>query len=178
MATRPSRGRRARFSLRAIIHGWPWYYESTAVYPHEFLLRTVPNSVGYYTGSAPNWLVNPTAFEPAPDDLDGISLFREDFVTKEHLARVNKHPLGARVARIKAKECMTLHLSLKPAPDDKQPPGHVIVPEMPYLTRSQQNNPLRKKIRDLAQQLAQLASQREVYTPPGLPNPVSRSRAK
>jgi hypothetical protein len=47
-----------------------------------------------------NWAINPLAFEPAKDDVDGISLFRADFVTREYLASVNSHTKGVRVARV------------------------------------------------------------------------------
>jgi hypothetical protein len=177
VATRQSRGRRARFSLRNIIRGWPFYYETTPVFPNEVLLRTVPNSPGFYTPSIPNWTINPNAFEPAKDDLDGISLFREDFVTPKNLASITKHVNGVRVARVTAKECTGLQLSLKPDPDISQPRGHVLVPEMAFIKKGPQNKSQREKIKDLAQELAQKATKNQIYTPPGLPDPVKKPKA-
>ena len=177
MATHQSRGRRARFSLRNIIRGWPCYYENTPVFPNEVLLRTVPNSIGFYTRTMQNWAINPIAFDPAPDDVDGISLFREDFVTPENLASINTHTNGVRVVRVTAKECTDLQLSLKPDPDGTQPPGHVLIPEMTHIKKSPQNKPQRQKIKDLAQELAQIASKNEIYTPPGLPDPATRPKS-
>ena len=178
MATSQSRGRRARFSLRSIIRGWPWYYETTPVFPNEVLLRTVPNSVSYYTKTMGNWAINPSAFEPARDDTDGISLFREDFITAKNLASTNTHLNGVRVARLVAKQCTGLQLSVKPAPDPKDPPGHTLIPEMLFLgKKTAQNKAQKQNIKDLAQKLALIASKNEIYTPRGLPDPVSRSQS-
>lgn len=179
MATRPARGRRARFSLRAIIRGWPWYYETDPVFPNEVLLRTVPNSIGYYTKAMGKWAINPNAFEPARDDTDGISLFREDFVTKEQLGRLSRHANGVRVARLVARECTTLQLSLSPAPDPDWSPGHMVIPELSaalfFVKRTPQTKPQIQRIKDLAQELAQIATRHEIYIPDGMPDPVVRS---
>ncbi len=177
MATSQGRGRRARFSLRNIIRGWPWYYETAPVCPDEVLLRTVPNSIGFYTQTMEHWAINPNAFEPAQDDVDGISLFREDFITSEDLASISTHHNGVRVARVIAKECTDLHLSLNPDPDDSQPPGHTVIPEMPFVRKGPHNKAQRQNIKDLAQKLAQVASKNEIYTPRGLPDPVTRPRS-
>jgi hypothetical protein len=175
LATRRSRGRRARFSLRAVARGWPWYYETTAVFPNEILLRTVPNSIGYYSQSMGIWAVNPTAFEPRTVDVDGISLYREDFVTKKYLASVSGYPTGVRVASVTAKDCTNLHLSLQPSPDPKGPSGHLVIPEMAFVKKTPQTKDLKRKIQDLAQKLAQIASKNEIYTPPGLVNPLNKA---
>jgi len=120
-----------------------------------------------------NWAVNPSAFEPRPIDVDGISLFREDFVTQEYLASVNKHPAGARVARITAKELAKLGLSLQPSPDPNGPPGHTVISEMRFTKRTAQNKAQIQKMRDIAQELAQISSKNEIYAPEGLPDPVA-----
>jgi len=124
-----------------------------------------------------NWVINPNAFEPAKDDADGISFFREDFVSKEHLASVSTHGNGVRVGRVLAKECTALSLSLKPAPDPSQPPGHLVIPEMLFIKKTPETKEQKRKIQDLAQKLAQLASNNEVYTPPGMPDPIARPRS-
>lgn len=176
MGANPSRGRRARFSLRALIRGWPWYYETCPICPYEVLLRTVPNSAGYYTKNMRNWAINPNAFEPAQDDTDGISLFREDFVTQEHLASKSTHVNGVRVSRVTARDCIALKLTPKPAPDPNEPRGHVVIPEMPFIKKAQRTKAEWRKILDSAQKLAQIASKNEIYTPPGLQDPVKRQQ--
>jgi hypothetical protein len=124
-----------------------------------------------------NWAINPSAFEPAKDDVDGISLFREDFVTKENLASVSTHLNGVRVARVKAMVCTRLQLSLNPAPDSDGPPGHTVIPEMPFVKKTPQTKAQVQKIRDFAQSLAQIASKNEVYTPPRMSDPIARPRS-
>jgi len=124
-----------------------------------------------------NWAINSLAFEPVQDDEDGISLFREDFVTREYLASVNKHPMGVRVSRVRAKECTSLHVSLKPSPREDQPPGHLVIPEMPFMNKKSPQGKLRRQeIQRLALMLARIASNNEIYTPPGLPDPAARTR--
>lgn len=123
-----------------------------------------------------NWAINPLAFEPAKDDVDGISLFREDFVTKEYLASVNTHPKGVRVARLIASDCIGLHLSLNPSPDPTVPPGHAVIPDMPFLKRTPQTKLQIQEIKDSAQKLAQIASKNRIYAPPGLADPTTSLR--
>jgi hypothetical protein len=134
----------------------------------------VPNSIGYYSKVMGNWTIDPNAFQPAKDDADGISLFREDFVTAEDLSSMSTHPKGVRVARVLARECTSLHLSLNPAPDPHVPPGHTVIPEMVFLKRTAQTNIQAQNIKDLSQKLAQIASENDIYTPPGMPDPVTR----
>jgi len=136
----------------------------------------VPNSIGYYSKVMGNWTIDPNAFQPAKDDADGISLFREDFVTAEDLSSMSTHPKGVRVARVLARECTSLRLSLSPAPDPHVPPGHTVIPEMVFLKRTPQTNIQAQNIKDLAQKLAQIASENDIYTPPGMPAPVTRPR--
>jgi len=176
VATRPSHGRRARISLRAIIRGWPWYYETAKVVRNEVLLRTVPNGIFYYTKTMGNWAINPSAFEPAKDDVDGISLFREDFVTPKDLASVNPHPNGVRVARVFARQFGSLNLSVKPSPDASGPPGHAIVPELHFVRKTPQTKDLKRKMLDLAQKLAQFASKNKIYTPQGMSDPIVKKK--
>jgi hypothetical protein len=134
----------------------------------------VPNSIGYYNKIMGNWAIDPNAFQPAKDDDDGISLFREDFVTAEDLSSMSTHRNGVRVARILAKEFTGLHVSVNPAPDPHMPPGHTVIPEMIFLKRTAHTNIQVQNIKDLAQKLAQIASRNDIYTPPGMPDPVIR----
>lgn len=175
MATHPA-GRRARFSFRALTRGWPWYYETTPVFRGEVLLRTVPNSIGYYTADTPDWKINPNAFEPRPVDLDGISLFRLDFVTEVQLAARSTSATGVRVARISVREILAHNLSVTPSPNLSGPAGHVVIPEMPFVKKTAQTKDRKNAIRDLAAKLSLSASRNRVYAPPGLPDSVARSR--
>ena len=157
------RGRRARLTLRTIIRGWPWYYETTPIFPSEVLLRAIPNAPGYFSQSMSNWSVNPYAFEPNKKrDTDGMSFFRLDFTTPKEVALSNLHALGARVARITVQQLCGLQLDVQCDPDENQLPGHVIVPGMKFVANRTKAE--KRRIADLSQQLAQFATQNRVYS--------------
>ncbi len=165
-----SPGRRSRLRLCTLVRGWPWYFESKPVFPREVLLRSIPNSQGYFNVSRGGWTVDPYAFEPhRKRDIDGMSFFREDFTTPEELARTNRHPQGARIAQITVQQLRALGLDVVCAPDQNQLPGHVIVPGMRYASNRLKEE--KHRIADLSQRLAQYATSNGVYCPPGLPNP-------
>jgi hypothetical protein len=170
--TKGSRGRRGRLTLRTIIRGWPWYYETTPIFPREILLRAIPNAPGYLKEDMGNWAVDPYAFEPNKKrDTDGMSFFRLDFTTPKEVADANRHPDRARVVRITVEQLHGLGLAVECDPDPLELAGHVIVPDMKFAKRSKDE---KRKIADLSQKLAQFASRNKVYSPRGLPNPVRR----
>src|SRR5271155_905404 len=123
VATSNSRGRRARFSLRTIAKGWPWYHEATSVHSDEVLLRAIPNAPGYFSEEMGSWKVNPYNFAPRKSDSDGLSFFREDFVTAHELAKKNSYVSGVRVGRITVQQLAELGLNAEPSPDATQPAG-------------------------------------------------------
>jgi hypothetical protein len=115
------------------------------------------------------WAVAPSAFTPRKVDTDGLSVFREDFVTKESLAEKNPHPAKARVSSIFVVQLRGLELEVKPDPIKEFPSGHSLLPEVKYS-----DNPTdaeRQKIKDNSQKLAQLATENGLYSPPGMPAP-------
>lgn len=164
-------GRRARLTFRTLIRGWPWYYETTPIFPNEVLLRAIPNALGYFSRSMGNWSVNAYTFEPNKKrDTDGMSFFRLDFTTPKEVARVNLHPLGARVGRITVQQLRELQLDVQCDPDEEQLPGHVIVPGMKFVAKLPKAE--KRRIADLSQKLAQFATQNGVYSPPGVHDPM------
>jgi hypothetical protein len=169
------RGRRSRFSLRTIARGWPWYYESAPIHPAEVLLRAIPNTAGYYKEEMGDWQVNPYTFQPNKKrDIDGMSFFREHFTTPGKVASTNKHPDRARVARVMAWQLQQLGLEAIAQPDEKELPGHVIVPGMRFVDKNLQSQDTRRGITDLSQQLARLATKNGVMNPLKLPMPAAR----
>jgi len=110
------------------------------------------------------WAVAPYAFKPHKKrDLDGMSFFREDFVTPEQVVEACTHPDGAYVARIKVSRLRRLGLAVQPDPDPNILPGHTIVPGLRYV--EQRPTPERRRIEDLSRQLAELASNGIAYSP-------------
>ncbi len=124
-----NRGGRARVCLGSLTRWPPWlfHFETDQVTPGEILLRTIPNSRGYYTPEAG---IQRLSFEPRPLDDDGISLFRLNFLTPEKLASDNTHPKGVCVAAIPAQAFFGNGLTILPTPSKL--PGHVSVPELNY----------------------------------------------
>lgn len=124
-----NRGRRARVCLGSLTRWppWPFHFETDPVIPGEILLRTIPNSKGYYTPEAG---IQRLSFEPRPLDDDGISLYRLNFLTAEKLARDNTHPKGIWVAAIPARAFFGNGLTILPT--SSKLPGHVSVPELNY----------------------------------------------
>lgn len=173
METSASPGRRARLRFRTLVRGWPWYYEFTPIFPGEVLLRAIPNVLGYFKESMGNWAVDPYAFVPRKQDIDGISLFREDFATPKEIVISNRHAAGVRIARVTVLQLSELGLNVECDPDQSQPAGHVIVPGLKFVAKPPKEE--KRRIADLSQKLAQFASSNGVYCPPGLPNPVRQS---
>lgn len=126
-------------------------------------MRTIPNAANYFKSTMGKWAVVPYAFKPSKTrDLDGMSFFREDFVTPEQVAKACTHPDGAYVARIKVSRLHKLGLAVQPNPDPDLLPGHAIVPGLRYEQRSTQE---RRRIEDLSRQLAELATNGIAYSP-------------
>jgi hypothetical protein len=168
--TGKNRGRRARLRLRTLVR-WLNYYEDTAVSLDETLLRAIPNTPQHFNEEMGNWKIAPYAFEPRKVDVDGISFFREDFSTPKLVAEANRHPSRARVGRVSAEQLRELLLTIVAAPDNSQPAGHAIIPEMRYVVKALRSTQERDQMRDLFQKLAQFASKNPIYSPPGLADP-------
>jgi len=171
--TRASPGRRARLRFCTLARGWPRYYETTPIFTREVLLRAIPNAPGYFKGRIGKWAVDPYAFQPnRKRDVDGMSFFREDFTTPKEVADTNRHPAGARVAKITVQQLRSLGLDVECGPDESQLPGHAIVPGMRFVEGLSKEQ--KRSIATLSLKLAEFASANGVYCPPGLPDPPLR----
>ena len=73
--------------------------------------------------------VQRVAFAPNQKDTDGISVFRELFITPERIASAGRSSAGYYVARLAVCELLKLGLTVVPDPRENQPPGHALVPE-------------------------------------------------
>jgi hypothetical protein len=80
--------------------------------------------------------VSEVAFRPTDEDFDGISLFREMFLSPRDLSAIGRKPPYA-VTRIRASDVIDIGVSLDVTPDPKQPPGHVSVPELNTASRKE-----------------------------------------
>lgn len=168
MANKLDRGRRARLSLRSLVRGWPWFYETSPVFRNEVLLRTIPNSIGYYTPPMGPWAVSLDAFDPKKNDSDGISLYREAFISPEELARINTHKAGVRVGKVHVNDFHKLGLSVLSTPDPSGPPGHVSIPEMMFVKKTAQTAIQVQNIKVLALKLSRVANANGIFVPAGM----------
>ena len=108
----------------------------------------------YYDSSLP-LPVMPVAFQPDRErDVDGLSFFREDFVSPIRLAAANENARGCCVTRLRVKDLHDLGLSVLPTPHPDEQAGHVIVPEMSYGTYKNS----KKQVKDIQDKLARKAS--------------------
>lgn len=170
MGNKHNRGRRCRLRFRTLIR-WPWYYETCRVTPGEYLLRAIPNSAGYLKADKGKWSISPYAFKPHKKrDLGGMSFFREDFASPETVASSNRHPGGARVARVRVRDLLKLGLTAEVDVDPAGPAGHVVVPGMAFVEQPPKAE--KQRIDALTQKLAVLASEQAIYSPRGMLPPA------
>ena len=172
MAINPaSRGRRCRIRPSTLIR-WPWYwwyFETDPVKPCEFVLRTIPDGINYYSPSLPV-PINRFAFEPMKRDTDGLSLFRLDFISAKALAQPPRNKKNAYyVARLKVADVLKEGFTIQPKLDPDVP-GHVIIPELiSYADYKESKKAGKTELANGVLTLAKLAGQRIVLKPSDAP---------
>ena len=119
--------------LYRLFRGAFYRSESDPILPNEWLLRRVSNQ--WYDSSLKSPF-NRLAFRPYEHDGDGISLFREMFVSPKDISSSGGKPPYT-VVRIRASSIKGLGLKIISTPDPSQPPGHVSLPD---LSLSERNN--------------------------------------
>jgi hypothetical protein len=109
--------------------------ESSEVADEEILLRRVyPSDVTPCTaGTAGPRAVLASGFHPNEHDSDGISLFRAAFAQPEELRP--RRPKAFFVVKLRAGEVRKLGISVVPKPEADGPHGHVVLPEINYVSR-------------------------------------------
>jgi hypothetical protein len=92
--------------------------------------------------------VQRVAFAPHKErDRNGISVFRETFVTAAELAgNGQKGPNGYYVVRLMAQDVFALGLSVVPDSQDGQLPGHALIPELTPQLAKQRSKELQHKL--------------------------------
>ena len=123
----------------------------------EKLLRLIPKDWHKANKPIPFGRI---AFQPRDRDEDGLSLYREKWVTAHRLVSTRRSPEKWFVVRLKVKDILGLKVTLKPTVGDL--PGHVVIAEM--NTSDYKNNP--SKIDEWAHFLTKIASQDIVLRPP------------
>lgn len=135
--------------------------EHDPVSPDEYVLRRVPTN---WFKSALSEPVQRVAFEPNEQrDVEGISVFREFFVTSIEVARHGPKGLnGYYVVRLLAADIFALGLSIIPDPQEDQPQGHAVIPELNSASVSGGN---KQRAKELQYELAKLGSRNIAYSP-------------
>lgn len=135
--------------------------ESDPVSPDEFILRRIPNLPNYINLSLPIPVTN-AGFSPTNDDVDGLSVYREKFVTAKEIAEAGRSDAGYYVVRFKAEDLLNLGMTLDPDPQEGELSGHTLIPELSQTAKIQD----KKKYRELALKIARLASEKDIiYSP-------------
>lgn len=126
--------------------------------PDEYVLRRIPKDKSRYNPSLPE-PVQRIAFEPSKWDVDGISVFRELFVSADALVKAGTNNNGYCVTRLSVSELIALGLTIVPDPRNEQPPGHAIIPEL-SISEWNQN---KTKCKEIQRKLAKLAGMNIIF---------------
>jgi hypothetical protein len=129
--------------------------EHDAVEASEYILRRIHKD--HYNASLPAPVLR-LAFQPSKADVDGLSVFRERFITAAELARLGRTPGAYYVARLLVAALHDLGLTIIPAPVIGLP-GHAIIPELNFSAYRQD----KKRLDALQVQLARLAGSAIVH---------------
>lgn len=133
--------------------------ENSPVLPAERVFRRILKA--YYDASLAQ-PIQRVSFVPNKSDDDGLSLFREAFTSAAEVAAKGPNAKGYVVARLLVQDIVGLGLSVVPAPDETQPRGHCLIPELTIEFHKTGKN----KAKELEQSLAELAGRDVIYVEP------------
>ncbi len=132
--------------------------ESAPLQPDETVLRRIHRS-HCQAGLATQ--VQRVAFEPRRDENDGISVYRERFVSPAQVAAAGrKPPAEYLVARLNVSDFLDMNLTVVPAPQADLP-GHCVITELSWVA-FQKDRAFSKRLQAA---LAALAGKAIVYQP-------------
>lgn len=137
--------------------------ENDPVLPTEYVLRRIVNQKDFYDATLDQPVVR-TACCPTKNDVDGLSVFRELFVSPEEVAAAGTNPAGYYVAKLLVADILDLGLTVIPDPKPEQLEGHSLVPELTYVITHEKAT--KKWAKDKTRALAELAGNNIVYSPP------------
>lgn len=123
----------------------------------EFVLRRIHRD--HYKTSLPDPVLR-MAFEPRRGENDGLSVYRERWVTPAQVAASGRTPGAYYVTRLAVRDLRKLNLTVVPAPRSELP-GHAVIPELSW--EAQQKD--KKRSKQLQIELAKLAGQFIAHRP-------------
>lgn len=103
--------------------------QGDAVTPDEAVFRRIPKSRFHEGDDVP---VDPVAFRPREDDIEGLSVYRAKKVGPREVALAYRMPGDCFVARLAVADLLDLHLSVVPDERPDELPGHALIPELSW----------------------------------------------
>jgi hypothetical protein len=103
--------------------------------------------------------IRPAAFKPTESDQDGLSVYRERFVSPAEVAASGRTPGAYYVVRLSVQDLHRLNLTVVPVPGPLR--GHAVIPELNRTFYEKE----KQRSKNLQLQLARLASQAVVHQP-------------
>lgn len=133
--------------------------QNDALSPDEYVLRRIPRD---WCNPSLDEPVQRVGFQPNKRDNNGISMFREFFVSPAQVANAGgKGPTGYYVVRLRAADVIAVGLHIVPDPQDDQPPGHALIPELSFQAMKKD----KEKSKELQRRLAKLAGNGIAFSP-------------
>ena len=134
--------------------------ETDPVTSDELILRAIPNVRDYYDPTRAMGPFTRSTFKPTQSDVDGISVYREAFVSPSELALSMRKKGDYYVVAMPAKEFIDAGLTIVPSPS-AGPKGHCTIPELSH------GNERRNKrwAKEVGQLLARKAASAIVFRP-------------
>ena len=134
--------------------------QADPITPDEKVLRRIANNKDWIDFNLPT-PIQRAAFQPYPRDTDGISLFRELFVTPQQVATARENSTGYYISRLDVSSITPLGLTVIPNPIEDQLPGHSLIPELSFSEYKKNKN----KTKEIQLKLARIASENIVCSP-------------
>jgi hypothetical protein len=132
--------------------------EHDVISADEFLLRRIHKN---HVDAGPPMVVGFASFRPAPEDVDGLSVFREKLISALHVAASGRKPGEYYVVRLAVVALQSLGLTVVADDQPTSSLGHALIPEL-SLAACQAD---KRHTREIQHRLAELASHSIVQFP-------------
>jgi hypothetical protein len=124
----------------------------------EFVLRRIHRN---HVDAGPPPVVGFTAFRPTLEDTNGLSVYRDQFISPREVAASGRKPDDYYVARLPVQALHDLGLTVVVDEQTEGPAGHALLPAL-SLDACQKD---KARLREIQVRLAELASQHVVHYP-------------
>jgi hypothetical protein len=132
--------------------------EASRAAAEEFVLRRIHRN---HVDAGPPPVVGFTAFRPTMEDTNGLSVYRDQFISPREVASGGRKPGEYYVVRLPVRALHDLGLTVVGDEQADAPAGHALLPEL-SLDACQKD---KVRLRAIQVRLAELASQHVVHYP-------------